>query len=91
MCLHYGNLITKILEHTRFNFGEEEFVKDVTKIGEVVLAIMRYEITYRKCFVLEPEMRSLNEGDGGSQPLMRWSGGTYKVNTQTLKSVYEGE
>lgn len=34
VCLLYGNLITKILEHTRFNFGEEEFIKNKTKIGQ---------------------------------------------------------
>lgn len=44
LCLPYANLITKILEYTRFNFEEDEFAEDVTKIGETVLATMRYEI-----------------------------------------------
>lgn len=44
VCLPYANLITKTLEHTRFNFEEDEFAEDVTKIGETVLATMRYEI-----------------------------------------------
>lgn len=48
MCLPYGNLIKKILEHTGFNFGNEEFVEDVTKIKEAVLATIRYEIIHGK-------------------------------------------
>lgn len=51
MCLPYGNLIIKILEHTEFNFENEELVEDVTKIGEPVLEIMRYEIIYEKVIV----------------------------------------
>lgn len=33
-----------ILQHTGFNFGEEEYVEDVTKIGKSVLTIMTYKI-----------------------------------------------
>lgn len=43
MYLLYGNLITKILEHTRFNFGEEESVEYV-KIGEAFLTTMKCKI-----------------------------------------------
>lgn len=43
-CLPYGNLITKIMEHTGFNFWEEYYIKDATKIGKLVLATMEYEI-----------------------------------------------
>lgn len=48
VCLPYGNMITKILEHTRFNFGEESYIQDVTKIGKLVLAGMKYEIINEK-------------------------------------------
>lgn len=44
VCLPYGNLITKIPEHVVFNYGEEEYVEDATKIGKAVLTTMRYEI-----------------------------------------------
>lgn len=42
MCLPYGNLITKILEHKEFNFESEKFEKNVTKIWEEALTAMRY-------------------------------------------------
>lgn len=43
-CLPYGNLITKILEHTDFNFRNKKFLEDVTNIEEVYLEITRYGI-----------------------------------------------
>lgn len=42
--LPYGNLVTNIMEYTRFNFGNEVFGEDVTKIGQTTLAKIRYEI-----------------------------------------------
>lgn len=41
--LPYGNLVTNIMEYTRFNFGNEVFGEDVTKIGQTTLAKIRYE------------------------------------------------
>lgn len=50
MCLPYGYLITKNLEHVRFNFEEEEVVQDVTKIGEATLGLMWYENVNEEIF-----------------------------------------
>lgn len=32
------------LERTRFNFREKNYIEDVTKIGKLVLTLMKYEI-----------------------------------------------
>lgn len=42
--LPYGNLVTNIMEYTRFNFGNEVFGEDVTKTGQTTLAKIRYKI-----------------------------------------------
>lgn len=42
VCLPYGNLITKILEDTRCNFGDEVFMDETTKIGKLVLLLMKF-------------------------------------------------
>lgn len=44
----YSNLVTKILEHTSFNFKREESKEDVTKIGENALAMMMYDTLNEK-------------------------------------------
>lgn len=50
-----SNLITKILEHTGFNFVKEESLEDVTNKWEPVLAIMKYKIIDGK--VIEKPMK----------------------------------
>lgn len=42
--LPYGNLVTKILEETGYNFGDEEFKGETTIIGNFVLPSMKFEI-----------------------------------------------
>lgn len=51
--LPYCDIITKILDSTSFNLGGEESMKDVTKIGEIALAKMRYGIIDGK-FIQKP-------------------------------------
>lgn len=51
ICIPYSNLvtkITKILEHTGFNFKREESNEDVTKIGENALAMGMYDTLNEK-------------------------------------------
>lgn len=44
LCLSYRNMITKILEQAKFNFREEGYIEDVTKIGKIVLYGMRFDL-----------------------------------------------
>lgn len=44
LCLSYRNLITKILEQAKFNFREEDYIEDATKIGKIVLYGMRFDL-----------------------------------------------
>lgn len=43
-CILYGNLVTKILEEIGYNFGDEKFNEEPTKIRKYVLPSMKYEI-----------------------------------------------
>lgn len=43
-CLPYGNMITKILAETWFNFGDEKYKEYTTKTGNSVLPLMGFEI-----------------------------------------------
>ena len=44
VCFQYGKWVTKVMEHTIFNFGEEYYKEDVTKIRKSILTTMRFEI-----------------------------------------------
>lgn len=44
VCLPYGNLITKIMEDTRYNFGDEEFKEEKTKIGKSIPPSMKFKM-----------------------------------------------
>lgn len=35
VCFPYGNLVTKFLEDTKFNFKDEEYKEEITKIGKI--------------------------------------------------------
>lgn len=37
-------MITRILEHAEFNFREEDYIEDATKIGKSILTTMKYEV-----------------------------------------------
>lgn len=67
VCLEYGNLITKILEQMRFNFGEEEFVEYVTKIW-TILATIRCEIIEAK-MIEKPSNKKKRKVDDLKAPI----------------------
>lgn len=48
ICLLYGDLVTKILEHASFNNKGEDYEEDVTKIGKATLGMKRHEIITEK-------------------------------------------
>lgn len=46
--LPFGNLIMKILEDTGYNFGDEEFKEETTKIRKPILSSIKAEIVNGK-------------------------------------------
>lgn len=48
ICLPYGDLVTKIFEHTGLNLEGEDYEEDVTNIGEETQGMIRYDIIYGK-------------------------------------------
>lgn len=44
VCLTYGNLLTKILEDTEYNFKDEKYKEETTKIGNSVIPSIQFEI-----------------------------------------------
>lgn len=54
--MSYGNLIIKIMEHTGFNFVDEDYKEETTKIGKSVLPTMTFEIINRKVTEKPPQM-----------------------------------
>lgn len=68
LCLPYGNLVTMILEHARYNFGEEEYIEDVIKIGKSLLKWWDMRSSMEKWLKI-PQIKE--KGDG-------WTRNTYR-------------
>ncbi|KAL5067871.1 hypothetical protein RYX36_018758, partial [Vicia faba] len=55
ICMPYGDMVMKILEHVGYNFKEEVSMQNLPKIGEATLGLMRYKIIDGEIFQNHPK------------------------------------